>query len=108
MAAAAAVMAATAMETATAMEMVTVAVTTLTPTPSALLLKHFLLCHLLSLRRVLIYSSSCCTFLLPTLAAPSAHQHDSIAPAIVAQMPRCQSLQDTDVDVGVKCFPFLH
>jgi hypothetical protein len=56
------------METAAAMEMATVTAMMLSPTPSALPSKQFLLCRLLSLIRVLIYSSSHCAFRRPLLS----------------------------------------
>jgi hypothetical protein len=39
----------------------------------------------------------------PALIMPSPCQHDGIAPAFVSLMSCCQSSQDADVDVGVKC-----
>jgi hypothetical protein len=104
--AAAAAMVATATETVTAIEMATVKAKTLMPTPSALPLNQFLLRPLLLLSRVLIYSSSCCTFRRPlSLIMLSAHQQDGFAPVVVALMSQCQlsQVQDADINVGIKC-----
>jgi hypothetical protein len=56
---------ATATETATVIVMALVTATTLMLMPSALPWKQFLFSRLLSLSRLLIYSSSCCAFRHP-------------------------------------------
>ncbi len=78
--------------------MVTVTATTPTLTPYALPQKQFLLCRLLSLSRLLIYSSSCCAFRCLFLSCRPPVSMTALPPLLLLWCPDascCETLTST-------------